>query len=101
MDYIEINKAYFKQFLPYGKIDSYIEWKRKDAAWGDHLEIQAMMEIYQRGVKIYGYSTTPLRVLQGKNPMRVQYENGNHYNSIKVLGKENLSYTTEEFGVIE
>ena len=104
--YQEINIGYFEQFLnTFGNrrnIKSYIEWKRKDGTWGDHVEIQAIIEIYSRGLEIYGYSLTPIRTFsKTDNPMRIQFENSNHYNSIKLRDKLDEGYTSEEFGVIE
>jgi OTU domain-containing protein 5 len=53
-------------------IKNYIEWKRKDGVWGDHIEIQGLIEIYSRGLEIYGYSMTPIRTFsKSKHPMRI------------------------------
>lgn len=41
MDYVELDKEYFKQFMSDGPhtIDAYIESRRKDGIWGDNIEI--------------------------------------------------------------
>jgi len=48
MDYLEQDQEYFKPFVDNcgHSVASYIDWKRRDAVWGDNIEIQLMSEIY-------------------------------------------------------
>ncbi|KMS93527.1 hypothetical protein BVRB_030580, partial [Beta vulgaris subsp. vulgaris] len=59
---------------------------RRSGVWGDHLEIQAMSEIYQRPILVFAYSTEPMRTYSSKdsltNPIRLSYHFESHYNSI-------------------
>lgn len=63
MDYIQLEKDFFKDYVIGGSIgfDFYLERKRKDGEWGDDLEIQALSEIYDKPIEIYAYSHVPLR----------------------------------------
>ncbi|KRX01602.1 Chromo domain protein [Pseudocohnilembus persalinus] len=90
LDYIMINKNYFKDFIIGGvrNFEDYIQWKRSDKVWGDNLEIQALREIYERPIQIYAYSNEPMRTFseigesQQHEPIRLSYHGQCHYNSI-------------------
>ncbi len=81
MDYIEIEKEYFQNYVIGGSqgIDMYIQFKRQDTVWGDDLEIQAMSEIYNRAVELYAYSCEPMRTFHENNeeilkiPIKLSY----------------------------
>lgn len=51
------NREYFAQFLT-EDIAGYISRKRKKNVHGNHIEIQAMSEIYNRPVELYCYQTS-------------------------------------------
>lgn len=74
MDYIEHEKEFFAPFVigEHQTMDNYIEYKRKDGVWGDHIEIQAMAEIYNVGIEVYSYNNTPMITLN-----QTQIERGN------------------------
>jgi hypothetical protein len=36
--------------------ENYVAKMRTDGEWGDHVEIQAMSEIYNRPIEIYAYN---------------------------------------------
>eukprot|EP01016_Furgasonia_blochmanni_P024276 TRINITY_DN2615_c0_g1_i7.p1 TRINITY_DN2615_c0_g1~~TRINITY_DN2615_c0_g1_i7.p1 ORF type:complete len:360 (-),score=51.03 TRINITY_DN2615_c0_g1_i7:1066-2145(-) len=108
MDYIDIEREYFKNYIIGGiaKIDDYLHRKRQDGVWGDDVEIQALSEIYGRPVEIYAYSAEPMRTfhesaLTAVEPMRISYHGKSHFNSIKRMGRENAGLVQTKFGVIE
>lgn len=51
------NREYFAQFLT-EDIAGYISRKRKKNVHGNHIEIQAMSEIYNRPVELYCYQSS-------------------------------------------
>lgn len=59
MDYIYQNREYFAQFVT-EDISSYVQRKRQNHVHGNHIEIQAMSEIYNRPVELYCYQTSEL-----------------------------------------
>lgn len=48
------NREYFTQFVT-EDIDSYVLRKRNNHVHGNHIEIQAISEIFNRPVEIYAY----------------------------------------------
>lgn len=50
------NREYFAQFVT-EDITSYVSRKRNNHVHGNHIEIQAMSEIYNRPVELYSYQT--------------------------------------------
>jgi len=78
---------------------------KQSGAWGDHVEIQAMSEIYDRPIEVYAYSDTPLNTYQGapthNQPMRLSYHYRSHYNSIVDPKTFNKSLLTARPGEIE
>ena len=92
MDYIEVEKEFFSQFVVGGEesFNDYVDHKRQDGVWGDDLEIQAMSEIFNKPIEIYAYRNEPMRTFhesefEGGNPMRVSYHGKCHYNSIILI----------------
>jgi len=92
MDYIEQNSDYFSQYVT-EEITEYVERKRFLGVHGNHLEIQALSEMYNRPIHIYCYSAEPINIFQAmgdvannanaKNvPIRLCYHRGCHYNSL-------------------
>lgn len=53
------NREYFAQFVT-EDIDSYVSRKRNNYVHGNHIEIQAISEIYNRPVELYTYHTGKL-----------------------------------------
>lgn len=57
--------------------------------YGDHLELQAMAELYNRPVEIRIPGKKMMRICEVENdsteahPIRLSYHNNNHYNSIR------------------
>ena len=50
------NAEFFTQFIT-EDFDAYINRKRNDGCHGNHLEMQAMAELYNRTIEVYQYST--------------------------------------------
>jgi len=89
MDYIERNADYFSQYVT-ENFDEYVRRKRRSHVHGNHLEIQALAEMYSRPIHIYCYSQEPINIFQHipqsesdiSIPMRLCYHRGVHYNSL-------------------
>nr|XP_014095246.1 uncharacterized protein LOC106621072 isoform X2 [Bactrocera oleae] len=87
MDYIYKNREYFSHFVT-EDINSYIKRKRRKDSHGNHIEIQAMSEIYNRPVEVYSYKPTPINIFnseqlnKGFAALRLSYQRGSHYNAI-------------------
>ncbi|EDW72753.1 uncharacterized protein Dwil_GK17016 [Drosophila willistoni] len=87
MDYIHENREYFGQFVT-EDINNYIQRKRARDAHGNHIEIQAISEIYSRTVEVYCYQANPINIFNseqsqpGYPPLRLSYQRGSHYNAI-------------------
>lgn len=81
------NREYFTQFVT-EDIDSYVLRKRNNHVHGNHIEIQAISEIFNRPVEIYAYHTEPVNIFgqeqikEGIEPLRLLYQRGSHYNAI-------------------
>jgi len=89
MDYLESNRDYFEQYVT-EPFEEYVSRKRFYQVHGNHLEIQAMSELYNRPIHIYCYSAEPINIFQSVSrsnheiavPLRLSYQRGIHYNSI-------------------
>uniref|UniRef100_A0A340TB79 ubiquitinyl hydrolase 1 n=1 Tax=Anopheles minimus TaxID=112268 RepID=A0A340TB79_9DIPT len=87
MDYIHKNREYFAQFVT-EDIAEYVERKRANHVHGNHIEIQAMSEMYNRSVELYCYQTEPTNIFNsdqinnGNEPFRLSYQRSSHYNAI-------------------
>jgi len=85
-DYEESNREYFKNFVD-GDFNAFLAKRRLDA-WGDHIEIEALRELFNKNVMIY-YSdcAKPPRPLarDSETPVptvSLAYHGGSHYNSV-------------------
>ncbi|XP_053692922.1 OTU domain-containing protein 5-A [Sabethes cyaneus] len=87
MDYIYQNREYFAQFVT-EDIDNYVSRKRANHVHGNHIEIQAMSEMYNRSVELYCYQLEPINIFNsdqinnGNEPLRLSYQRCSHYNAI-------------------
>ena len=59
----EQNSDYFSQYVT-EEISEYVERKRFLGVHGNHLEIQALSEMYNRPIHIYCYSAEPINIFQ-------------------------------------
>lgn len=86
MDYMSKNADYFSQYVTEDFKD-YIKRKSLDHSHGNHVEIQALSEMFNRPIEVYHYSTTPINTFQGcqqteNEPIRLSYHQNIHYNSV-------------------
>lgn len=86
MNYIAKNADYFGNYIT-EDFKSYIKRKRKLNTYGNHLEMQAMAELYNRPFEVYQYATEPINTFQttqqsSNPPIRVSYHRNSHYNSV-------------------
>ncbi|XP_044162401.1 OTU domain-containing protein 5 isoform X3 [Bufo gargarizans] len=86
MDYLMKNADYFSSYVT-EDFTTYINRKRKNNCHGNHIEMQAMAEMYNRPVEVYQYETEPINTFHGiqqneDEPIRVSYHRNIHYNSV-------------------
>ncbi|XP_077937081.1 OTU domain-containing protein 5-A isoform X2 [Gasterosteus aculeatus] len=86
MDYLMKNADYFSNYVT-EDFTTYINRKRKNNCHGNHIEMQAMAEMYNRPVEVYQDSTEPINTFHGihqnnDEPIRVSYHRNIHYNSV-------------------
>jgi OTU domain-containing protein 5 len=89
MNYIESNSDYYAQYVT-EDFTEYVRRKRLIQVHGNHLEIQALSELYNRPIHIYCYSAEPINIFQNVTrssselsiPIRLSYHRGVHYNSL-------------------
>jgi len=86
MDYMMKNCDFFSNFVTEDYV-TYIARKRLPHTHGNHLEMQAMAEIYNRNFEVFQYSTEPINTFQSSSindnePIRVSYHRNTHYNSV-------------------
>ncbi|XP_071960309.1 OTU domain-containing protein 5-A-like [Antedon mediterranea] len=86
MDYMMKNADYFSQFVT-EDFTTYINRKRLNDCHGNHVEMQAMSEMYNRNIEVFVYSLEPINTFHGINvtgnaPIRVSYHRNIHYNSM-------------------
>lgn len=85
MDYMARNKEHFQDFVT-EEYEGYIARKRHDRTYGNHVELQAISELYNRNVEVYAYGVEPINTFtsQGNTdaPIRVSYHGNIHYNAI-------------------
>ncbi|XP_041944518.1 OTU domain-containing protein 5b isoform X1 [Alosa sapidissima] len=86
MDYLVKNEEYFSSYVT-EDFTTYINRKRKSNCHGNHIEMQAMAEMYNRPVEVYQYSIEPINTFHGiyqnnDEPIRVSYHGNIHYNSV-------------------
>lgn len=85
IDYIASNRDYFSQYVT-EDFNHYLDRKRLASTHGNHIEMQAMSEIYNRNIEVYCFGKEPINTFHGKQetdnePIRLSYES-RHYNSI-------------------
>ncbi|XP_025032706.1 OTU domain-containing protein 5 isoform X3 [Python bivittatus] len=64
MDYLMKNADYFSNYVT-EDFTTYINRKRKNNCHGNHIEMQAMAEMYNRPVEVYQYGTEPINTFHG------------------------------------
>ncbi|KAI6181191.1 Deubiquitinating enzyme A [Aphelenchoides besseyi] len=91
MDYIAGNRDHFSQFIT-EDFTEYLARKRNVDVHGNHVELQAISEIFLRPIEIYEYHTEPINTFhpisreanagQENPPIRLSYHGSVHYNSV-------------------
>ncbi|XP_011255478.1 OTU domain-containing protein 5-B isoform X5 [Camponotus floridanus] len=86
MDYISSNQEFFSHFVA-EDFSTYVDRKRQEYVHGNHIEMQAMSEMYNRSIQLYSYSTEPINIFHtmvesDNEPIRLSYQRNSHYNSI-------------------
>ena len=90
-DYLEEHAAYFRRFVAVD-FDTYVARMRLDGIWGDHVELMALSEIYDRTVEVWiaeNLNAGPQRLVQCAQleaeyvqPLRLSYHGACHYNAL-------------------
>ncbi|KAK6994760.1 OTU domain-containing protein 5-B [Biomphalaria glabrata] len=86
LDYMSKNADFYSQYVT-EDFTTYINRKRMDSCHGNHLEIQAITELFNRPVEVYQYSLDPMNTFDtayktDNPPIRLSYHGNVHYNSI-------------------
>ncbi|XP_013391658.1 OTU domain-containing protein 5-B-like isoform X2 [Lingula anatina] len=86
IDYMMKNADYFSNYVT-EDFTTYLNRKRLDSCHGNHVEMQAMSELYNRPIEVYKYTTKPINTFHGaykteNEPVRLSYHNNSHYNSV-------------------
>ncbi|KHJ88675.1 OTU-like cysteine protease [Oesophagostomum dentatum] len=88
MDYMARNRDHFAPFVA-EDFSSYIARKRRPGQHGNHVELQAISEMFARPIEIYEYSENPrnifyptINALEVHAPIRLSYHGSSHYNSV-------------------
>ncbi|CAG9759344.1 unnamed protein product [Ceutorhynchus assimilis] len=96
MNYIVQNRDYFEPYVT-EDFDKYVARKRTWHVHGNHLEIQAMSELYNRTIEVYCYQIEPINIFNGSTtiinanePIRLSYHRMCHYNSISNPNKPSV-----------
>ena len=106
MTYVAQERAYFRAFVV-GDWDAYVARMRQAGEWGDHVEIQAMSEIYDMPIEIFAYSAQPLRTYRGEGEasgrgvMRLSYHFASHYCSVVPVGRRGGLLSRRPVGAVE
>lgn len=80
------NADFFRSYIT-EDFDHYITRKRRQHCHGNHIEMIALSELYNRPIEVYEYSMEPINIVHGmyktdNEPIRLSYHCGVHYNSI-------------------
>ena len=90
LDHMEKERDHFSQYVT-EDFDAYLRRKRRDRVFGNHLEIQAISEIYNRPVHVFdvrGDTEAPMNTFTAPSegeagaPLRLSYHGRSHYNVI-------------------
>ena len=89
MDFMEREVDHFRNFVADEEFEEYIARKRLEGVHGNHNEIQAMSELYNRSIEVYvpNHGIEPINIFHSEYksddaPIRLCYMDGNHYNAV-------------------
>jgi OTU domain-containing protein 5 len=86
VEYMKKNVDFFSQYVT-EDFNAYLLRKQQADCHGNHVEIQALSELYNRAIEVYQYSIEPINTFHGayktdNDPIRVSYHRNEHYNSL-------------------
>ncbi|XP_065656928.1 OTU domain-containing protein 5 isoform X2 [Hydra vulgaris] len=88
IDYMVKNSDFFSQYVT-EDFHTYVRRKRNDSIHGNHVEMQALSEIYNRPIEVYQYGCEPINIFHSRSsnsdenpPLRLSYHGSIHYNSV-------------------
>ncbi|XP_076106352.1 OTU domain-containing protein 5-like [Mytilus galloprovincialis] len=86
VDYMAKNADYFSHYVT-EDFTTYLNRKRLDNCHGNHVEMQAICELFNRSIEVYQYSLEPINTFScsyktDNEPIRISYHQNTHYNSI-------------------
>lgn len=89
LDFMEREAAHFRDFVADEEFHEYIDRKRTEGVHGNHTEIQAMSELYNRSILVFvpNHGIEPINIFHSEYkgvdaPIRLCYMDGNHYNAV-------------------
>ena len=88
LDFMQADAPHFATFISNEEsFAAYIARKRQLGVHGNHTELQAMAEVYNRPVQVWTDEGKPLNIFHtdyktDQVPIRLSYHDGNHYNAI-------------------
>jgi hypothetical protein len=89
LDFMARDVEHFGQFVVGEDFGAYIARKRQDGVHGNHTEIQAVSELFNRPVEVFtpASAAKPLNIFHAEYktadaPIRLSYHDGNHYNAV-------------------
>ena len=89
LDFMERESAHYRNFVADEDFADYVSRKRRDRVHGNHTEIQAMSELYNRSIEVFvpANGIEPINIFhkdyKGEDPpIRLCYMDGNHYDAI-------------------
>ena len=89
MDFMDREADHFRSFVADEDFDEYIARKRLDGMHGNHTEIQAMSELYNRSIEVFvpKNGIEPINIFHSEYksadaPIRLAYTDSNHYNAV-------------------
>lgn len=99
-DYMTKNSDYFSQYVT-EEFPQYVARKRRDNIQGNHVELQALSELFARPIEVYHYNSEPINIFQSgqdedmltddeDEAIRLSYHttsplDSGHYNSVRRL----------------
>lgn len=99
-DYMTKNSDYFSQYVT-EEFPQYVARKRRDHIQGNHVELQALSELFARPIEVYHYNSEPINIFQSgqdedmlpddeEEAIRLSYHttsplDSGHYNSVRTI----------------
>ncbi|XP_067932570.1 OTU domain-containing protein 5-A-like [Watersipora subatra] len=87
INYMAKNADHFSQYVT-EDFATYLQRKRQLGCHGNHMEMQALSEMYNRPIEVYQYEMKPMNTFhctyrpESAFPIRVSYHRNTHYNSL-------------------